>query len=331
MAVPTISALSPNVGATGGGHLVEITGTNFRTWTIPPASGAPAGPIQPTVEVLFGGAASSEVIVLSATRLYAMVPRTALASVAPNFGEGAVDVVVRNLDDDGVLIPGETVTRAGGYTYRRVQLSNESDLNRLCRALIREFRVQVHPNVTFSSHTDYDSDAADGLNIVDLAQVPGIALLGPDLSENRFYSQNQRQAYPAGGVERVVRRVPYTVDVSFGIVGVCELKTHAINLMAVVQGFFELNKTISMDRDPADLSKGRVSYIVELAPDGDLKMARTANNSNLRFFSGSFIVRGFDLEDLTGFTSHQAVARTGQITQDPTILVEQKTEDGEDE
>jgi hypothetical protein len=322
MAVPTISAVSPSVGATGGGNLVQITGTNFRVWQIPAPTGGPAGPRTPTVEVRFNGARSSRVIVASATRLFAVVPKTSLPMVAPTLGEGVVAVEVRNVDS-GVTIPGEAATLAGGYGYRRVQLALESDLTRLCRALMQELKAQVLANVSISTHTDWDPDTDDGLNTLGLAELPGIALLGPDLVENRFYSRNDRSWRQASGIEQVLRRAPYTVDLQFTLVGACELKMQAINLMAVVQSFVELTKRISMRRDGADPSQGYVSYDLDVMPDGDMRMDAMPSESNVHSFSGRLVLRGFDVEDLAGFPGSQVISRTAQVTEDVDLLVEQ--------
>lgn len=53
-------------------------------------------------------------------------------------------------------------------------------------------------------------------------------------------------------------------------------------------------------RDPANAGAGQVRYEMDLTPDGDLKVTSQPNESNVRSFSGRFVVRGFDLEDLAG-------------------------------
>jgi hypothetical protein len=82
---PTVSTVSPSSGSTQGGTNVTITGTNFR-------SGA-------TVTV--GGSAATNVSVVSATQITATVPAHAA---------GAVDVVVKNSDN-------QSATKTGGFTY----------------------------------------------------------------------------------------------------------------------------------------------------------------------------------------------------------------------
>jgi hypothetical protein len=82
---PTVSGVSPNTGSTTGGTAVTITGTNF-------AAGA---------TVTFGGAAASNVVVVSGTQITATTPAGSA---------GAVTVTVTN--------PGaQSGSLANGFTY----------------------------------------------------------------------------------------------------------------------------------------------------------------------------------------------------------------------
>ncbi len=82
---PTISGIEPASGPTGGGTTVTITGTEFTSG----------------FAVTIGGAAATNVTLVSSTKLTATTP----AHTA-----GAVDVVVINPE-------GLSATLAGGYTY----------------------------------------------------------------------------------------------------------------------------------------------------------------------------------------------------------------------
>lgn len=318
MAVPTISTINPATVHTGGKTLIEITGTNFKVPVLPPPANEPYTTATPTVAVLFGTAESTDVSVISATRLFALVPKSPIEAIKANsYGEGSVDVTIRNLDDDGDPIPGEEVIEADGLTYSRVQLATESDFQRLMRQIIREFRLQMIPNVQMTSHTDFDSDTGDAANITDLAELPGIALVGPTLRENRFYSQNAPISIAATEPgEYLRRRVGYTVDLEFAIVGVSDNKMELLSLMAVVNGFFEKNKFLELLRDPNDSTKGSARYEMDFTEDGDLATIGAPNDSNIRAFSGRFVIRGFDMQDLTGFADDQTVGRTASTDDD---------------
>jgi hypothetical protein len=84
-AAPTITSISPNAGSMNGGTSVTITGTNF-------AAGA---------TVTIGGAAATAVTVVNATSITATTPAHAA---------GAVNVVVRNADN-------QSGTLTNGFTY----------------------------------------------------------------------------------------------------------------------------------------------------------------------------------------------------------------------
>lgn len=325
MAVPTITSVTPNLGVTGGGNLVEVLGSNFRLWQIPPPNGRPTGQYLPaTVQVLFGGAPATSVAVVSPTRLFARVPRTPLPMTRPAWAEGSVDVVVRNLDDDEEPIAGEQATLAAGYKYRRVQLANESDLARLNRALIQDWNTQVLANVSITTHTDFDPDTGDNLNTTPIAELPAITLIGPQLITNRFYSENVEPLEELG-TERAVRRPPERDDVAYQIVGVAKLFTEASNLMAAVRTYFRDNHYLRLNRVKDDPSRGFIAFEMHLDRAGNLAMQPTSTSpesSNVHFFTGRFLIKGFDPEAMTGFVDQQVVERIAQVTQDPEILFE---------
>src|SRR5262245_61737827 len=140
MPAPTITSLTPPTGPTGGRTLVEIAGTGFRLPPPPPPSGTTPPP-RPTVQILVGGREATDVRVRASDRLTFISP---IGDARP------VDVILRNLDDDGAPIAGEEVTLANGFTYRMPALAAESDLARLVRTLLRELKRQVLPNVSLT-------------------------------------------------------------------------------------------------------------------------------------------------------------------------------------
>jgi hypothetical protein len=233
-----------------------------------------------------------------------------LSFIAPIGDAGPADVVLRNLADDGVPIPGEEVTLAGGFTYQLPPLAAESDLARLVRTLLRELKRQVLPNVSLTVQTDFDAQTGDELHIAELASLPALVLVGPELREDRFHSLNQLPEVAGSPGTVLRRRVPYTVDLAFTIIGASDHTVELLNLMAATQLFFHKNKFLEMSRSPASPLGGRVRYEMDLAPDGDLRVTSQPNDSNVRSFSGSFVVRGFDLEDLAGLPGDAVTEQT---------------------
>ena len=290
MPAPTITSLTPPTGPTGGRTLVDVAGSGFRLPPPPPPSG-PTPPPAPTVQILIGGREATNVRVRASDRL---------TFISPIGDAGAVDVVLRNLDDDGVPIPGEEVTLAGGFTFEMPALAAESDLARLVRTLLRELKRQVVPNVSLTVQTDFDAQTGDELHIAELAALPALVLVGPELREDRFYSLNQLPEVAGAPGTVLRRRVPYTVDLAFTIVGASDHTVELLNLMAATELFFHKNKVLEMARNPASPLSGRVRYEMDFAADGDLRVTSQPNESNVRSFSGSFVIRGFDLEDVAG-------------------------------
>lgn len=311
MPVPTITSVSPSKVFTGGRSLVEIRGTGFRTWTIPPPTGRPSGPYLPPVEVLFGGAPGYQVGVVSSERLFVRVPKCPLPVVKPAYGEGSVNVVVMNLADSGVPLAGEVATFVNGLTYQRVQLGIESPVARVTRQLVRDMRQQIIANVATVQSSDFDLNTSDLLNIVDVATLPSLVIFGPSMVENRLFSVSGRVYSREVGLENDRFNAPDTDDLIYSFVGVTEQKIEAINLEVLVRQFFRHNRWLTLDRDPANPYAGQLYYDLLLDETQGVGFNVTPDQkSNLRSFSGTFIVRGFDHEALAGFPLSDRVERT---------------------
>ena len=88
LAAPVVTALSDNLGSTGGGAEVRVEGTGFRH-------------VQGNAVVTFGGIQALRAVNLGLTAILATVPAHA---------PGTVDVVVKNPD-------GQSARLANAYTY----------------------------------------------------------------------------------------------------------------------------------------------------------------------------------------------------------------------
>lgn len=304
MAVPTIFSITPTEGPTTGFTSVEILGENFRAPTILPPDPitniTPPSPIP--VKVYFGGVEAETVLWITENRLYAFTPPRKEQSVNGNIVP--VDVVVENVDDNGDLIPGESVTLPDGFTYKYPVLNSYTNkpLNILTRGLIMKFRSFVHPNTVHMVNTDYDEAPGDGLSITHLASLPAIVLSGPDLLENRFYSTNEDKLDPIGGGLSFVKREPRTVDVTFDIMVISNSTNEILNLIHVLTEFIHQTKFCVFQPYPS-----RPDIVCELefgfADGGDFNWTAVPNSSNIRQAKGTIIVRGFDFDGVTvGYT-----------------------------
>lgn len=292
MAVPTFTSINPATGLAMGRFIAKIFGSNFRLPPDPPATGYVGGTYLRTVKVEVDGVESIDVRVLTESLLTVLVPEYRGPSRVEDIG--VVDIRVTNLDDDGEEIPGETVTAVDAFTFYRPLLDRESDFKRLVRELIRIFRRQIIANTNLRTHTDYDDTVGDMMNIVKLSELPGIILVGPIVRHNRFYSKNVPDVKLISGMEYVSTPSPKTVDLVFRIIGVAEHEGPLLQLLAAVEDFFGANTVISMNRDPDDLSLGRIEWDMEIEEEPE--MANAISDSNVGHFEGSFLVRAFDIE-----------------------------------
>ena len=309
MAVPTISTVTPATGPTGGWTLVEIIGTNFRLPPDPPVSG-PVPPRPITVAVWFGGVRAQKVLIFSATTLAAL---TAARDA------GVVDVQVVNLNDDGTPITGEQVTKLAAFTYARPKLTEEDNLTRLERAFIQELKRQVIENTCPLTHTEYDDTPGDGLNIAAPAELPALLIGGPELVENRLYGSNEGMSRDrAGGAAGLYDRMrpARTVDLQFTLVGVSDSNVELLNLLAAVEQCFARTKYLTMLRNPAIPLNGSVRYEMDIPFTGQPRINSTSNDQNIRTFSLTVLVRGFDLEGMAGVTDDLVFDRGGRVGDD---------------
>lgn len=188
MAVPTITSITPSTGAAGGGELIKIIGTNFRLY-VPPTSGYLGTTAPQLVQVLFSNTDAEQVFVESETGLWVKTPAYPGDIDARTFPP--VSITIKNLDDAGVPIAGEAVTKTSAFTFSRDALRpptlvTESPYVRISRILMHAFKRQILLDSGMATHADYSED---GLVIVK-AKVPAFSLLGPDVQEDDYGSEN---------------------------------------------------------------------------------------------------------------------------------------------
>ena len=157
VAVPTLASLAPTAGPASGGDLVRLFGASFA----------------PRLMVRFG---ERPAVVLGSRE---DAGRSIADVRAPAHDSVLVDVVVQNLDEDHLPIPGELAVLAGAYRFLRPAVARESDLTRAVRQLLRELKRQVLANVSATVSVDYDDNVVDGQSLIAMAKVPSLVLSGP--------------------------------------------------------------------------------------------------------------------------------------------------------
>lgn len=308
MAVPLIITVTPNAGATGGGSIVDIKTNNARLPPPPLETGFVGGDPPETVQVFFGEEQAANVQVVSRGRVLCN---------PPIHDVGLVDVTIKNIDDNGVAIPGEEFTKVGAYTYRRPSMTanSSSDFLRLVRTFIVDLKRQIIDNVSLTTHTDYDESTEDFLNITEVGEMPALIVVGPDVVENRFFTRNTfRLSDSTGGVQ--IRRNPYTIDLQFSLIGVAELTRQLLELMHTTIQYFHRNKYLRLLCDPDNPDLGYIQYEVDFIEEGgEPNVTSRLNLSNVRSFSSTVVIRGFDLEDFEGITDDSVIDLTNRITE----------------
>lgn len=301
MAIPTISGVSPSPIWTGG-QLVTISGTNFRTPTAPtyPLAGPYPAPTQ-TVRVTFGGSLATTVRVRSATLIECMAPR---------HDAGAADVALQNLDDTGAAIAGEVVTAVGAVTYARPKLTDAPDFDRLNRQIIRELKRQILPNVVQFVSVDFGETPFD---FTALGELPALVISHPDMVEDRPH-YNSNADIEQGGAPATTftkRRAPRTYMVTYTIWGFAKLAQQVIPLQVLVGQFFDRNPRLTIAVDPNDSSKGEISYTMYVPIEAPLRGTTVPNPNDIKSFTGTFVIRGVNVEELASFPGEGVVATGG--------------------
>ena len=306
----------PVEGPTGGGNVVEIYGDGFRL---------PDGTGNPTVQVLFAGEPSPDVRVIRSNLVRAVVPPSPLGVLTTETvtlpstetverqvlqsSEGPADVVVTNLDA-GVAIPGETVTAAGAYAYKRSPIHSAASgliLRYIVSRFIMWWRAHTIDNVLMTQHTSWDAEIADDLNILDVGSMPAIVLTVPAVNQNDFYALRGPVSHdrPDGLDGAVLTRPPRTVDLVFDVAVMTDSTGQLLGLAEVVQSFVHDNPEFVVPRDPSDPAAGTVAYEFDFANDGPLTPQVRPNDSNVRAYTGTVVIRGVDIYSAPGFPGIQ--------------------------
>lgn len=294
MAVPTITSVTPDHGASSGGNWVEIVGTNFRLKP-PPAYGR-GGPLVETVRVFFGGFQAPEVRVWTSTTVGVSPPPCWLDQDLPFFPP--VNVKLQNIgddgnvvafDDDGDPIPTEEVLAPEAYTYKREPLrmptmGKESPFARLTRTLIQLIKREIVVEGGIKVHTDY---SPDGIVVHDNAKVPSLFLTNQQVVEDAYGYENESywDLQPDGSA--LCWPAPTMHTVTYDLMGASDFESEYSALMGAARKLARRNGYIVM---PADVPAG-VNIRMPFAMTADPSGASGDRNSNLNTFLAGVEVR----------------------------------------
>lgn len=304
MAVPTLTSFTPTTGTPTGGQVVDMVGTNFRLPTPPAPNTVPVPVSPPSVRVSFGGVVSPRVDVISATRLLVEVPQRSMPIDAKGntLGTETVDVLVENIDDNGVLIPGETATLLMSYTYTRPGISYDSGpygLTRVTETLIDLLRSQCLANTVPDTSTDFDPDT--GTPRIEVESTPQLILTGPEVEFNSFFTFRGAYVVPGNNaLEGFRKRRHRVVDLTYEIIGVTNSSLELNNLIELLELAVDRNTSFQFECAP-----GSGDFIpLELRWLTDPSYERPSSDpgliSDLRVFRGTLQVRGYPITEFPG-------------------------------
>jgi hypothetical protein len=352
---PTITSITPAIGLASGDSLVSIVGTGFNVPVDAPDTNSDYDPLSlttatQTVLVYFDGVLAEQVWVRSSTLIEARIPPGNAGSPYVPPGRQVTVMLVNVAQGTMTPLAGQSVSVPNAFTYALPILTSEyeSDLARAIRTLLQLMKGQLLTvEVNYAVQTDYDANTGDELHVTKFAKLPGIVIVGPDMRENRFYSQNEQPDFDDGTISKLdgvspagffETRVPYTVDLVFDVIGASDNKVELLNLEANFISFMHKNKFLYMNRSATDASKGEIRWEMDFEPHGQPKNTTTPNNSNLRSWEAKIVVRGFDIETFSGLATDgapdpaslipaHAIVEHGRYADDVVVKAEQLDDD----
>lgn len=305
--IPTITSCTPSAGHTGGQTLIEVSGTGFALPPAPTARGPTVLP-KPSVSVTLGGVACPTVWVISSTLLRALTPihdPSGLPATDTAPAVSASDLVVQNLDATGAQVPGEVVTLPACYSFQRpVRNATVITVTLLAiEQLVTELARQVHPNVEFQPHTDYDPNTGDGLDLVTFASLPGIGLIGLRLPTSQDIGDREQPEIELGGGLVAVRRQPLIRDAYLTCVGASDSSGELLWLETNIAMFAQKNGALLAEYNGSplfDITGNRVSWQLDYRRGEPVTVNdRTAG---VVWFTATFVIRRIVETDMAGIT-----------------------------
>jgi hypothetical protein len=299
MAVPTISSASPNSGPAAGWNVVEITGTNFRTRTpVPDDYVLDPATEYSTVRVYVDGVEARYAQAVSHVHIRALMPQY-VGSPLDSAGRvvdahAPVAVRVDNLDDAGVLIPGETAVKVAGYTYERAPLfedgsAEDPPILRVLMAYMRLVLREVGKEVALYTHPDFSDPDNDYIKLADHPSVNLRAEEERDFEHGQYDNEPVLRARGDGTWDQYKpsRTYQIVVDVlasAFGLRNAQRLKTALVDMVMA-------NPYLQVPADPRFSTPGTlIQFPLELT--GEPRQASNPNAADIVAYSMVMRIRG---------------------------------------
>jgi hypothetical protein len=244
--VPSIYSITPTEGLASGRAVATLTGWGYKIPPDPP-SGYLGDDVTPTVAVLVDGRGADAVAVLSDTEIQFIIPEYL---GAPGTMSTAVDVVVKNLDDNGDPIPTEEATLAGGFTYKHPDLTAPANIEWITRCVLRMLRRNIVDNVSVGASPDFSAAAATQVTYV--SGLPAVSVTGPTVRENKELRDNETRVDDDSPSGLTRKNAPYTADVLYDIMVIGRNKIESQNLKEAAIRYFRRRPIFVFQAGPSD-------------------------------------------------------------------------------
>ena len=317
MPIPTVTSATPSTGTPTGGQMIYLEGTNFRLPTTPAADVVPAPESPPSVRVTFGGNVSSQVDVISATRILVRVPKRSMPVDVHGVTAQteAVDIVVENIDDAGVLIPTETVTVLDAYDYVRPGIASNSGpygLTRLTVALVTLLRSEAVGNTVISTSSDYDPNT--NTSKIEVQQTPALVVTGPSVAFNAFFTNRGDYCVESATPGEMYRMRRHRVlNLTYEIIGVTNSMIQLSNMIELLELVVDRNSTLDFELVAG--SGETIPIEVHWATDPSYeRQTEEGRISDLHVFRASIELRGYPVTTFPGVDQDAVQGAGAEVT-----------------
>lgn len=242
------------------------------------------------------------------------------------------DVRITNLDDSDVAIPGEEVVATGVFRPVRPDLTGTGyHLSETIRAFIKELKRQIHPEVSWTVHTDYDEETGT-VEFAFPASLPALVITELDLSENRergaTFREDLNYSDPDPDGDFVTFRRGVLVDISGNLIGVSDNAIELLNFAQATRAFFQKNDLLYVEC-PDDSTIG-----YQMRADRDMTVSPLEQNSNVQWFTLPFKICAVRIDQIPGLPAKTVpgvptnVATEAIVSSGKTAQIDLETFDG---
>jgi hypothetical protein len=230
-------------------------------------------------------------------------------------------VTVKNLDDHGTPIPGETATTSATFHYERAILrAPEKDhppvWERLGRAVIQTFKRELVLNTGMRVHTDF----VESGQLQELANVPSVFFSIPTLRRDDYGEENaELEREEVNGSISLWRRIGmYTA--AFNVSIISDKMVELLALIDEMQSTWRRNAYLKLQADVPDQTMLEMPWVVV----SDFAPGTSIGNSDLLSVSASFEIRRIPILHLPPY-DHAFKVETIQLSMEKIngLLVEQ--------